>query len=57
LATGYVLATASLLANRAIPGFTIAPSLRVVATGRVVGIPIMADRDPKHRPRRSASGR
>jgi ribose transport system permease protein len=42
LATGYVLATGSLLANRAIPGFTIAPSLRLVATARVVGIPIMA---------------
>jgi ribose transport system permease protein len=42
LATGYVLATASLLANRAIPGFTIAPSLRVVATARLAGVPIMA---------------
>jgi ribose transport system permease protein len=42
LATGYILATASLLANRAIPGFTIAPSLRVIATVRVGGVPIMA---------------
>jgi ribose transport system permease protein len=42
LATGYILATASLLANRAIPGFTIAPTLRVVATARVFGVPIMA---------------
>jgi len=42
LATGYVLATASLLANRAIPGFTIAPTLRVIATARVAGVPIMA---------------
>ncbi len=42
LATGYVLATASLLANRAIPGFTIAPTLRVIAAGRVGGVPIMA---------------
>ncbi len=42
LATGYVLATASLLANRAIPGFVIAPAVRVVATARVGGIPIMA---------------
>ena len=42
LATGYVLATASLLANRAIPGFTIAPALRVIATARIVGVPIMA---------------
>ncbi|WP_158816460.1 ABC transporter permease [Methylocapsa sp. S129] len=42
LATGYVLATATLLANRAIPGFAIAPALRVVAAGRVGGFPIMA---------------
>jgi ribose transport system permease protein len=42
LATGYILATASLLANRAIPGFTIAPTLRMVSTARVAGIPIMA---------------
>ncbi len=42
LATGYVLATASLLANRAIPGFTIAPMLRAVATARIGGVPIMA---------------
>jgi ribose transport system permease protein len=42
LASGYVLATASLLANRAIPGFTIAPTLRVIATARVAGVPIMA---------------
>lgn len=41
LATGYVLATASLLANRAIPGFVIAPWLRIVATARVGGVPIM----------------
>ena len=42
LATGYVLATASLLANRAIPGFVIAPTLRTVATARLAGFPIMA---------------
>ncbi len=42
LATGYILATASLLANRAIPGFTIAPSLREIAIARVAGVPIMA---------------
>lgn len=42
LATGYILATASLLANRAIPGFTIAPTLRVIATARLAGVPIMA---------------
>jgi ribose transport system permease protein len=42
LATGYVLATASLLANRAIPGFTTAPTLRMIATARLFGFPIMA---------------
>jgi ribose transport system permease protein len=42
LATGYVLATASLVANRAIPGFTIAPTLRMIATARLFGFPIMA---------------
>ncbi|MDE3174593.1 MAG: ABC transporter permease [Pseudomonadota bacterium] len=41
LATGYILATTSLLANRAIPGFTVAPTLRLVATARVSGVPIM----------------
>jgi ribose transport system permease protein len=42
LATGYVLATATLLANRAIPGFAIAPTLRMVAAGRFGGVPVMA---------------
>lgn len=42
LATGYVLATASLLANRAIPGFVIPPALRMIATARIAGFPIMA---------------
>jgi ribose transport system permease protein len=42
LATGYVLATASLLANGAIPGFAIAPLIRLIATARVSGVPIMA---------------
>jgi ribose transport system permease protein len=42
LATGYVLATASLLANREIPGFRIAPILRVIATARPGGLPVMA---------------
>ncbi|MDQ0390537.1 ABC transporter permease [Labrys monachus] len=41
LATGYVLATATLLANGIIPGFAIAPALRTVATGRVADMPIM----------------
>lgn len=42
LATGYVLATATLLANRAIPGFAIAPHLRFIAAERIGGAPIMA---------------
>ena len=42
LATGYVLATAALLANRAIPGFAIAPLLRFVAASRIGGVPIIA---------------
>jgi len=41
LATGYVLATATLLANTVIPGFAIAPTLRMVATARVADVPIM----------------
>jgi ribose transport system permease protein len=42
LATGYVLATATLLANRAIPGFAVSPTLKYIASGRVANIPIMA---------------
>lgn len=42
LATGYILATATLLANRAIPGFAIAPSLKAVATGRIGDMPSIA---------------
>ncbi len=42
LATGYVFATATLLANRAIPGFMISPILKYVASGRLLGVPIMA---------------
>jgi ribose transport system permease protein len=41
LGTGYVLATTTLLANRSIKGFAISPTVHVVATGRVAGIPIM----------------
>lgn len=41
LATGYVLATATLLANREIPGFLVSPLLRAVATGRWLGVPII----------------
>ncbi|TIP33490.1 MAG: ABC transporter permease, partial [Mesorhizobium sp.] len=42
LATGYVLATATLLSNKAIPGFAVSPALKDLATGRVSGVPIMA---------------
>ncbi|MER8828942.1 ABC transporter permease [Mesorhizobium sp. M0938] len=42
LATGYVLATATLLSNRAISGFAVSPALKYLATGRISGVPIMA---------------
>ncbi len=42
LATGYVLATATLLANRQIPGFAVSPTLKTIASGRVYGVPAMA---------------
>jgi ribose transport system permease protein len=41
LATGYVLATATLLSNRSIHGFAVSPALKVVAAGRLFGAPIM----------------
>jgi ribose transport system permease protein len=41
LATGYVLATATLLANRSIHGFAVSPALKFLAAGRVFGTPIM----------------
>ena len=41
LATGYVLATATLLANRSIHGFAVSPSLKFLAAGRISGAPIM----------------
>lgn len=41
LATGYVLATATLLANRSIHGFAVSPVLKVLAAGRILGAPIM----------------
>lgn len=41
LATGYVLATATLLANRQIPGFLVSPLLRATVTGRWFGIPVI----------------
>jgi ribose transport system permease protein len=41
LATGYVLATATLLANRSIHGFDVSPALKILAAGRLFGAPIM----------------
>ena len=41
LATGYVLATATLLCNRSIHGFAVSPALRAIAAGRFLGAPIM----------------
>ena len=41
LATGYVLATATLLANRSIRGFAVSPALKFLAAGRISGAPIM----------------
>jgi ribose transport system permease protein len=41
LATGYVLATATLLCNRSIHGFAVSPTLRAVAAGRFLGAPIL----------------
>ena len=41
LATGYVLATATLLSNRAISGFAVSSSLKQVAAGRIEGVPVM----------------
>ena len=41
LATGYVLATATLLANRSIPGFAVSPLLKAIAGGRLAGVPVM----------------
>lgn len=41
LATGYVLATATLLANKAIPGFVVSPALKYIASARLAGMPVM----------------
>lgn len=41
LATGYILATATLKANQAIPGFVVSPALKHVASARLAGVPIM----------------
>jgi ribose transport system permease protein len=41
LATGYILATATLLSNRAMHGFAVSSILKVVAAGKAFGAPIM----------------
>jgi ribose transport system permease protein len=41
LATGYVLATATLIANRGIAGAVASPALAFVAGGKVAGVPVM----------------
>ncbi|MBB5496647.1 ABC transporter permease [Paraburkholderia sp. MM5384-R2] len=41
LATGYILASATLLANRAIPGFKVAPAIHFIATGRIGAMPVI----------------
>jgi ribose transport system permease protein len=41
LATGYVLATATLLSNRAMHGFAVSSILKVIAAGKLIGAPIM----------------
>jgi ribose transport system permease protein len=42
LATGYMLATATLFTNRVVSGSAISPSLRAVAIGRAFGVPVIA---------------
>ncbi|WP_127902413.1 ABC transporter permease [Solirhodobacter olei] len=42
LASGYVLATATLLANGMIPGFAVSPLLKAIVGARVEGLPVMA---------------
>ncbi|HEY9213151.1 MAG TPA: ABC transporter permease [Ancylobacter sp.] len=41
LATGYILATGTLIANRWAAGFAVSPILKTLATGRVGGFPLM----------------
>lgn len=42
LASGYVLATATLLANGMIPGFAVSPLLKALVGARIGGLPVMA---------------
>ncbi|MCK0196111.1 ABC transporter permease [Ancylobacter sp. 6x-1] len=41
LATGYILATGTLIANRWAAGFAVSPFLKTLAAGRVDGVPLM----------------
>ncbi|HSI41347.1 MAG TPA: ABC transporter permease [Xanthobacteraceae bacterium] len=41
LATGYILATGTLIANRWASGFTVSPLLKTLAAGRIEGVPLM----------------
>lgn len=41
LATGYILASAALLANAEVVAPKISPAMRLVATGRIAGVPIL----------------
>lgn len=41
LATGYILATGTLIANRWAAGFTVSPLLKTLAAGRVEGFPVI----------------
>ncbi|WP_029351071.1 ABC transporter permease [Bosea sp. 117] len=41
LATGYILATGTLIANRWAAGFSVSPLLKTLTAGRVEGVPIM----------------
>jgi ribose transport system permease protein len=41
LATGYILATGTLIANRWAAGFAVSPVLKTLAAGRIEGFPVM----------------
>ncbi|HEY9214413.1 MAG TPA: ABC transporter permease [Ancylobacter sp.] len=41
LATGYILATGTLIANRWAAGFAVSPVLKMLAAGRIGGFPVM----------------
>jgi ribose transport system permease protein len=41
LATGYILATGTLIANRWAAGFSVSPMLKTLTAGRIEGVPVM----------------